>query len=72
MKHGNGLFLLYRKLRCISYKGKSAPRGSNCGGTEIVASRPAAGGESCAVGFYFFCKKIRWKVLENRNLDLQS
>ena len=46
-------FLLYRKLRCISYKAKSAPRGSHCGGREFVASRPAAGGESCDAGFYF-------------------
>ena len=30
-----------------------APRGSHCGGTEFVASRPAAGGESCGAGFYF-------------------
>ena len=48
------LFFLYRKLRCISYKAKSAPRGSHCGGTEFVASRPAAGGESCGAGFYFY------------------
>ena len=46
-------FLLYRKLRRISYKAKSAPHGSHCGGTEFVASRPAAGGESCGAGFYF-------------------
>ena len=46
--------LLYRKLRRISYKAKSAPRGSHCGGTEFVASRPAAGGESCSAGFYFY------------------
>ena len=47
------LFLLDRKLRRISYQAKSAPRGSHCGGTEFVASRPAAGGESCSAGFYF-------------------
>ena len=47
-------FLLYRKLRRISYKVKNATRGSHCSGTEFVASRPAAGGESCATGFYFF------------------
>ena len=50
-------FLLYRKLRRISYKAKSAPRGSHCGGTEFVASRLAAGGESCAAGFYFYILK---------------
>ena len=33
-------------------KAKSAPRGSR-GGTEFVASRPAAGEESCRAGFYF-------------------
>ena len=33
-------FLLDRKLRCISYQAKSAPRGSHCGGTEFVASDP--------------------------------
>ena len=32
---------------------ESAPRGSHCGGIEFVASRAAAGGESCAAGFYF-------------------
>ena len=47
------LFSLYRKLRRISYKAKSAPRGSHCGGKEFVASRPVAGGESCFAGFYF-------------------
>ena len=65
MKHGNGLFLLYRKLRRISYQVKSALRGSHCDGTEFVASRPAAGGESCAAGFYFFVKKYGgkcWKI----------
>ena len=44
---------LYRKLRRISYKAKSALRGSHCGEKEFVASRPAAGGESCFAGFYF-------------------
>ena len=46
--------LLDRKLRRISYQAKSAPRGLHCGGTEFVASRPAAGGESCSAGFYFY------------------
>ena len=41
---------------CVAFpiKQKSAPRGSHCGGTEFVASRPAAGGESCGAGFYFY------------------
>ena len=40
---------------CVAFpiKAKSAPRRSHCGGTEFVASRPAAGGESCSAGFYF-------------------
>ena len=43
----------YRK--CIAFPiEESAPRGSHCGGTELVASRPAAGGESCGAGFYFY------------------
>ena len=49
------LFLLDRKLRRISYQAKSAPRGSHCGGTDFVASRAAAGGESCFAGIYFYC-----------------
>ena len=41
---------------CVAFpiKAKSAPRGSHCGGTEFVASRPAAGGESCSARFYFY------------------
>ena len=51
-------FSLYRKLRRISYKAKSAPRGSHCGGTEFVASRAAAGGESCGAGSYLVLQEI--------------
>ena len=29
----------------------------HCGGTEFVASRPAAGGESCGAGFYFYFRQ---------------
>ena len=41
---------------CVAFpiKAKSAPRGSHCGEKEFVASRPAAGGESCGAGFYFY------------------
>ena len=52
-------FSLYRKSHRSSYKAKSAPRGSHCGGTEFVASRPDAGGESCAAGFYFLEVRLR-------------
>ena len=40
---------------CVAFpiKAKSAPRGSHCGEKEFVASRPAAGRESCSAGFYF-------------------
>ena len=46
--------------KCVAFpiKQKSAPRGSHCGGTEFVASRPAAGGESCAAGFYFYSHEL--------------
>ncbi len=44
---------------CVAFpiKQKSAPRRSHCGGTEFVASRPSAGGESCGAGFYFYREK---------------
>ena len=48
--------LFYFIGNCVAFpiKQKSAPHGSHCGGTEFVASRPAAGGESCGAGFYFY------------------
>ena len=69
--------MLYRKLRRISYKAKkNATRGSHCGGKEFVASRPAAGGESCDAGFYFNSIEIAlqeiWlvrKILETKGLS---
>ena len=61
MKHGNGLFLLYRKLRRISCKAKKRSAWIALRGTEFVASRAVAGGESCATGFCFFVKKYGGK-----------
>ena len=54
--------LFYFIGNCVAFpiKQKSAPRGSHCGGTEFVASRPAAGGESCQAGSYFMEKDKLW------------
>ncbi|MDD6454995.1 MAG: hypothetical protein PUF59_00160, partial [Lachnospiraceae bacterium] len=51
-----------------------APRGSHCGGTEFVASRPAAGGESCRAGFYFYEKwlMLRHSFAPHANLRHQA
>ena len=50
-----GAFSFYVIGNCAAFPmtQKSAPHGSHCGGMEFVASRPAAGGESCNAGFYF-------------------
>ena len=49
------LFLLDRKLRCISYQAKSAPRGSHCGGTRIcrLATRRRRRILRCRILFLF-------------------
>ena len=47
------LFLLDRKLRCISYQAKKRSAWIALRRNRICRKRPAAGGESCVAGFYF-------------------
>ena len=65
------LFLLDRKLRCISYQAKSAPRGSHCGGTEFVASDPPQAENPALQDFISFktCSCIIQRMQGNALVD---
>ena len=53
------LLFLYRKWRCISYKAKKRSAWMRTRAKKkFVASRPAAGGESCGAGFCFYALEL--------------